>query len=61
MAKKVRARITEQFYMNKVVEIPDGVDDIHGYLEGQCNSGAIDAVKECDDFSRHIDYDMEDE
>ena len=61
MAKKVRARITEQFYMNKVVEIPDGVDDIYGYLEGLCNSGEIDAVNECDDFSRHIDYDDEED
>lgn len=59
MAKKVRARITEQFYMNKVIEIPDGVDDIHGYLEQQCNIRAVDAVENCDDFSRHIDYDME--
>lgn len=61
MAKNVRVYITEQFHMNKVVEIPDGVDDIYGYLEQQCNSGAIDAVEECDNFSRHIDYDMEDE
>lgn len=59
MAKRVRASITEQFYMNRVVEIPDGVDNIVGYLEKQCNSGAIDAVENCDDFSRHIDYDME--
>lgn len=59
MAKKVRARIIEQFYINKVVEIPDGVDNIAWYLEQKCNCGAIDAVENCDDFSRHIDYDME--
>lgn len=62
MAKTVIASITETFHDRVEVEIPDGIDDIEGYIEELCNSGEIDITTNSGiNFSRHIDYDDEED